>query len=166
MQGSAALRTTVATRSHSCPISFDFCLNLNVIEQHLPHQDSDVMLGIKWGNYCQLYTPAFWKFMYLSYDFSTVTNPHRLGTNIIEEITACLLGGFGMPAELGLAAFDRLRNENLIKPGISYIKIKKALSVPFTLENGKSKKYRFYNQKSKYIYNFLQREDLGSIPDN
>lgn len=166
MQGSAALKINAASRPLSCSTSFDFCLNLNVIEQCLPHHNSDVLPGIKWGHYCQLYTPAFWKFMYLSYDFSPNINSHRLGTNILEEITACLLGGYGMPAELGLAAFERLRNEKLIKPGVSYVKIKKALSTPFVLEEDKSKKYRFYNQKSKYIYSFLQRDDLDSIPED
>ncbi|MBS4064726.1 MAG: hypothetical protein KGZ74_09215 [Chitinophagaceae bacterium] len=130
----------------------------------LPQNETYLMPGIKWGNYCQLYTPAFWKFMYQSSETNEQSNRHRLGNTILEEIVACLLGGYGMPSELGLAAFERLRDESLISPGISLQKIKKALATPFNMADGSYKKYRFYNQKSKYVYLLLQRSDLFSIP--
>lgn len=45
---------------------------------------------------------------------------YKLRENILEEVAACILGGYGIPAEMGLVAFDRLKNENLIKPGVKY----------------------------------------------
>jgi thermostable 8-oxoguanine DNA glycosylase len=102
--------------------------------------------------------------MYLWYDLPKDTNHHRLGENVIEEVAACLLGGYGMPAELGLAAFERLKSESLLLPGTCFSRIQNALSQPFKLKNGSQKRYRFYNQKSRYIYTFLLRDDLCSIP--
>ncbi len=134
------------------------------IQNYLPNADTELLPGIRWGNYCQLYTPAFWKYLYLANRLPDKGSHHRLGSTILEEITACLLGGYGMPAELGLLAFERLKNHSLIVEGVSHVKIKKALSSPFVMQNGASKKYRFYNQKSKFVYEFLNRNDLDTIP--
>ncbi|WEK34737.1 MAG: hypothetical protein P0Y53_19800 [Candidatus Pseudobacter hemicellulosilyticus] len=142
----------------------NFCPNHYVIEKYLPHVDNELLPGVKWGHYCQLYSPAFWKYMYLVYGPHIDYNNHKIGTTIIEEIVACILGGYGMPSELGIAAFERLRSESLIKPGISFKKIHQALNDPFELQDGSLKRYRFYNQKSKYVYNLLQRSDLDKIP--
>jgi len=141
---------------------YEFSSNCKKIEKSIPDEDYELLPGIKWGNYCQLYTPAFWKFMYLVYESKLNFKEHRIGSNIIEEIVACLLGGYGMPSELGLAAFKRLKENCLIRRSTSYCKIKEALSMPFEMENG-LKKYRFYNQKSRYVYRFLQRDDLNCI---
>lgn len=143
---------------------FDFCPNYNTIEKYMPDKDHELMPGIKWGHYCQLYTPAFWKYMYLIYGSQINSEQHKIGTNLLEEVIACLLGGYGMPSELGLLAFKRLKEESLVLPGVQFYKIRKALATPFKMEDGTLKKYRFYNQKSKFIHVFLQRDDLDSIP--
>ncbi|SHI21994.1 8-oxoguanine DNA glycosylase [Leeuwenhoekiella palythoae] len=88
---------------------------------------------------------------------------YRFGDNIYEEVVACLLGGFGLKSEVGLAAFDRLRRKNLIRSGTKYEDIISCLEKPFEL-NGKKIRYRFPNQKSKYITQFLNRNDLDNIP--
>jgi N-glycosylase/DNA lyase len=163
MQRLSALNETAV---YTLPTSYsysNFSSDINKVEQYLPNEDIEVMPGIKWGNYCKLYTPAFWKYMYLYYDLPENENSHRLGSNAIEEVIACLLGGYGIPSEMGLLAFQRLKKESLIYPGVSFKKIETALSTPFMAENGKTRKYRFYNQKSKYVYNFLQRDDLDSV---
>jgi thermostable 8-oxoguanine DNA glycosylase len=158
------MRTTASPCQALNDTEINSFLYLNQKETNLPKKEAYLMPGVKWGNYCQLYTPAFWKFMYHSVEFDDQFDQHRLGNTILEETVACLLGGYGMPSELGLAAFERLKNESLIIPGIDLKKIQKALSTPFSMPDGTLKKYRFYNQKSKYIYNLLQRSDLNSIP--
>ncbi len=132
--------------------------------QIMPKPETELLPGVKWGSCCQLYTPAFWKFLYLSRGFNSKTNSHKLSSNILEEIVACMLGGYGMPSELGLLAFERLKNGSLIQPGVSILRLKEALYTPFQLGNGISKRYRFYNQKSIYIHSFLERKDLNEIP--
>ncbi|MAS21221.1 MAG: 8-oxoguanine DNA glycosylase [Leeuwenhoekiella sp.] len=130
----------------------------------LPNSNADLMFGIKWGAYEKLFTPAYWKVQYLMYTENDKFDiEYRFGDNIYEEVVACLLGGFGLKSEVGLAAFDRLRRKNLIRSGTKYEDIISCLEKPFEL-NGKKIRYRFPNQKSKYITQFLNRNDLDNIP--
>ena len=41
-------------------------------------------------------------------------NGHAIGQTLEEEVAFCLLGGHGIPAEIGIAAFERLRSRGLI----------------------------------------------------
>lgn len=128
----------------------------------LPHQDNELMPGVRWGNCCELFTPAFWK---IEYEVNRTRFHHmRLGNNILEEIVACLLGGYGIPAEMGLLAFERLKKQKLIKHGVSVKRLQDSLSKPFKTASGSVAVYRFYNQKSKYIFELLNRRDLKKIP--
>lgn len=132
----------------------------------IPTPTMDIMPGIKWGNYEKLFTPAYWKVQYLMHsDNEKFDINYRFGDNILEEVVACLLGGFGLKSEIGLAAFQRLQEKNQIKEAISYEAVLKSLKTPF-INNGKSVHYRFPNQKAKYITAFLNRTDLKSIPLN
>lgn len=140
--------------------------NLNQRIEEFPQPDQEVVPGIRWGCYSQLYTPAYWKVQYLmhNYDGHFAIN-YRLGENILEEVVACLLGGFGLKSEIGLTAFNRLKKRKLIQVNVSHSSILSALREPFTL-NGKQIRYRFPNQKSKFIAQFLNRHDIKSIPLN
>lgn len=130
----------------------------------LPHENDELLPGIKWGSCAQLYTPAFWKLQYLLADYSNEVNTHKLCTSIIDEVVMCILGGYGIPSEIGIAAFDTLKGNDIIKQGVSFQNIFQALSAPIATSDGRWVMYRFYNQKSKYIHQFLNRDDLALIP--
>jgi N-glycosylase/DNA lyase len=130
----------------------------------IPDKYQEVIPGTFWGDYCELYTPAFWKFMYHNDISNSNEYSHRLGTTVHEEVIACILGGYGIPAELGLAAFERMKKHELIQPKTKYEHIQKALAEPFELLDGSIRKYRFTTQKSEYIFQYLQRSDLNDIP--
>lgn len=135
------------------------------IAMQLPHENQELLPGVKWGDFRQLYTPAFWKIQYITYKKTCEDyNIYKLGSSVLEEIVVCLLGGFGMPSEIGLAAFDRLKNLELIRHGVSFEEIHRALITPFEFEFGRKVTYRFHNQKARYIYNLLSRSDLDKIP--
>ncbi|MFC4872118.1 hypothetical protein [Negadavirga shengliensis] len=130
----------------------------------IPTPQIELFSGIKWGYYSQLFTPAYWKAQYLMHNQdNNFSINYRLGENILEEVVACLLGGFGLKSEIGLAAFDRLKKRGQIKKGASFDTICQSLKEPFS---NKQKKvhYRFPNQKAKFISEFLNRDDLNSIP--
>lgn len=124
----------------------------------------EILPGIKWGSYCQLYTPAFWKYLYHNMPQSEISGSHRIGASLLEEIIACLLGGYGMPSEIGFLAFSRLKHQGYIQHGVSHQLIRDALMTPLLLPNGKKMKYRFFNQKSFYVFQLLNRSDLNEIP--
>ncbi|HVX00130.1 MAG TPA: hypothetical protein VHA52_06835 [Candidatus Babeliaceae bacterium] len=140
--------------------------DINHLLQSFPNEDKELMPGLKWGFCYQLYTPAFWKLQYLLNGFSATDDTHRISANLIEEIVLCILGGYGIPAEMGLIAFERCKQENLIVRNMSLDAILNALNRPFEISHEKSVRYRFANQKARYIYEFLNRTDIDEIPQN
>src|SRR5262245_8517427 len=61
---------------------------------------------IKWGSPGMVFTPAYWAEVvarHRSAEQSAVT--FRLGSTFKEECVACLLGGHGIPGDVGNAAF-------------------------------------------------------------
>ena len=138
--------------------------DLNQRIDEFPQPNQEVFPGIRWGCYSQLFTPAYWKVQYLMHNnHGHFAINYRLGENIYEEVVACLLGGFGLKSETGLAAFNRLKKRQLIRANIPQSSILSALKEPFIL-NSKKIHYRFPNQKSKYITQFLNRHDIEQIP--
>lgn len=132
--------------------------------ERLPMPSQEFLPGIPWGFYSQLFTPAYWKLQYLMHNHTgNFSINYKLGENIQEEIVACLLGGFGLKAELGLAAFDRLKKRDQIRFGTSFSVILQSLSEPFIISK-RAIHYRFPNQKARFISAFLNRIDTQSIP--
>ena len=117
------------------------------------------------GNCCQLFTPAYWKFQYEILGEDKDYYCYKFSDNILEEVVACLLGGYGIKAEIGHMAFYRLKESGLIKEKANYEEIENALQKPFLVKD-KYKIYRFFKQKASYISSFLGREDLNSIPNS
>ena len=106
------------------------------------------------------FTKSYWEVQYLL-DDTTCAN-YKLGANLKEEVVACLLGGYGLKAELGLLAFHRIKNLRLICQEASFEDIEEAISAPFRWD-GRDIHYRFSRQKAKYIYGFLQRNDIEEM---
>ncbi len=143
------LRIFYEAKMKSAELYFDECDKM--------YELSQILTDIDWEDAGRLYTKSYWELQYYlakqnSYSF-------RLGSNLLEEIVACLLGGYGLKAEMGLLAFHRMRNLHLIRPDVSLPEIERAISRPFRL-NGRKVHYRFPHQKAKYIYSFLQRNDI------
>jgi N-glycosylase/DNA lyase len=132
----------------------------------LPDCDEEVLPGIKWGHHYATFTPSFWASLAWFKQVEAQSIGHRIGETLAEEITACLLGGHGIPAEVGLAAFRRLREQGLLK-GLPVTKERlcEALSVPLIL-NDRQVRYRFALQRSKYVSEALTRLAEGQPPYN
>jgi thermostable 8-oxoguanine DNA glycosylase len=122
----------------------------------LPEPAELLMPGIRWGSFEHALTPAFWVSQAWMEGEPTSTS-FQLGKTLVEEVVVCLLGGHGAPAEVGLAAFARVREElartqdNLL----SYEICKRLLLEPLTV-NGRPIHYRFARQRAKYLAGSLQ----------
>jgi len=127
-----------------------------VRELTLPPTDEEVLPGIPWGAFDELMTPAYWRGQAWQHTEAGAFCDFRLGRSLEEEVAACLLGGWGMPAELALAAYSRLRERGLLQAGTTCDELESALSEPFSF-NGKLRKYRFIRQKSRYLSGCLQK---------
>jgi len=119
-------------------------------ELTLPSVHEEVLPGIYWGAFDELMTPAYWRGQAWQHVESGTFCDFRLGRSLEEEVAACLLGGWGMPAELALAAYSRVRERNLLRAGTTAQELEDALSEPFSV-HGRVRKYRFIRQKACYL---------------
>ena len=129
----------------------------------LPSPVTEVVPGVLWGKAETLFTPAFWKYQAYSRREIAEKNDFRLGRSLLEEVSVCLLGGHGMPAELGLAAFERLQSSDLLNGHATQGEIEDALSEPFPI-NRKLRRYRFARQKSRYLSSALRQLRHATLP--
>ena len=121
---------------------------------------TQTLSDLNWEEAGKRFTKAYWEVQYHLDD--SHSNDFKLGNNFKEEVVACLLGGYGFKAELGLLAFHRIKNLRLISAKATLSDIEKAISSPFRL-NGREAHYRFSRQKSRYVYAFLQRDDIEEM---
>jgi N-glycosylase/DNA lyase len=121
-----------------------------LIERALPGPTEELVQGVLWGCPETLFTPAYWVTQYWMRT-PVMPSSQRMGSSFREEVVACLLGGYGIPAEIGVAAFYRLRERNLIQAESCEIdELAKVLHEPLTV-NGLFVRYRFWLQKAKYV---------------
>lgn len=129
----------------------------------LPDPEAEVMTNVRWGRFEDVLTPAFWAAQAWM-DPAGADGEFSLGRSLVEELVACLLGGHGAPAEIGLAAFqrvvDHLRDHG---PDLSEATASDLLSKPLTV-NGRSVRYRFANARARYLASSLR--ELPSIREN
>ena len=76
----------------------------------IPASSDEVMDGVRWGTVDEFFTPAFWKCQAEHHSRRDEYTSHRLGRDLREEVAVCLLGGYGIPAEMGMLAFARLKS--------------------------------------------------------
>jgi thermostable 8-oxoguanine DNA glycosylase len=80
-----------------------------------------------------------------------------MGNTLREEFAVCMLAGFGVPAEVGIAAADRLRALGYLLEDAtpSQQDIEDALREPLRMGD-RSVRYRFFRTKAKYLARGLQ----------
>jgi len=133
---------------------------------NLPSPEEEVLPGVPWGRAEECLTPAYWASQVWMNDAHRTYSHYRLGNSLIEEVAACLLGGHGIPAEVGLAAYERVRNSGLLMEAPTAEKLEALLREPFSVR-GRKVRYRFAHQKAGYLAMALQRlHAQPTIPQN
>lgn len=128
----------------------------------LPDPDVWLMPGVRWGSFEHALTPAFW--VTQAWQEGEPTYGFALCANLVEEVVTCLLGGHGAPAEVGLAASARVIDA-LRETGHGRMSLNDAqalLTAPLTV-NGRPVRYRFANQRAKYLVGCL--DGLARLPE-
>lgn len=134
------------------------------IVRHLPDAQEELVPRVRWGHHDEMFTPAFW-IAHAWMEEAAGPAPFALGNSLPEEIAACLLGGYGAPAEVGLAAFDRLRSE--LDRCQSEAAAFELLSEPFDIA-GRRVRYRFAGQRARYLsacLSTIDRLDENALDD-
>ena len=128
----------------------------------LPCAEMDVMPDLRWGGHDALGSPAYWAAQSWLWELEAPDH-YRLGSSLREELLACMLGGYGIPAEVGLAAYERLRSSLAEAPSslCNEAFVRAELSRLLTV-NGRNVRYRFPNQKARCVSTAFQALDDGA----
>jgi thermostable 8-oxoguanine DNA glycosylase len=122
----------------------------------LPAATEQLVSNVCWGHVDELFTPAYWAVQAWLDSETRKYSAFRLGNTLKEEVCACLLGGYGIPAEVGLAAYEAIKNEDLLSEVCpSETSIRSVLSLPLEV-GGRLIRYRFAAQKASYLAEALR----------
>jgi thermostable 8-oxoguanine DNA glycosylase len=126
------------------------------IQIQLPSPDVNVMTGVKWGAVEAFPTAAYWVYQVLFRRLEGNMVEYKLGHSLTEEVGACLLGGYGIPASVGLAAYERLRTMGAFTTPPAEAELLNLLTEPLEVQ-GRKIRYRFAAQKARYLAAALPR---------
>lgn len=122
-----------------------------IIQVELPAAEAEVVPGVRWGAVEAFPSPAYWAYQVIARRVTSRSVQYKLGASLREEVGACLLGGHGIPAGIGLLAFDHLKQRGAFErdPPNEH-ELLRWLSEPMKA-NGKFVHYRFAAQKARYL---------------
>ena len=123
---------------------------VGVLQLELPPADEQLLPGVPWGRVGAFPTPAYWAYQVMSKRVLGGPPEYKLGKTLTHEVAACLLGGHGIPAAVGLAAYASVRDKGFLEGTPSEQELLKLLQAPLTV-NGRQVHYRFARQKARYL---------------
>lgn len=139
-------------------------LGAATVQIELPPASCEVVPGVNWGRIDAFPSPAYWTYQVLARRAQGTRINFKLGGTLREEVGACLLGGHGIPATVGIAAFADLKRRGAFQDGApDEGTLYDWLSEPITID-GRSIRYRFAKQKAKYLAAALARLDCETPP--
>jgi N-glycosylase/DNA lyase len=116
----------------------------------LPPAEELVIDGVKWGVPYEVPSAAYWAMEGTLAEEIGDCAPRPAGATLVEQYAYCLLGGYGMPAEMGQSAFERLRQRSMLHRCTAADEIERALTEPMQVQ-GRAVRYRFPRQKARYL---------------
>jgi thermostable 8-oxoguanine DNA glycosylase len=125
------------------------------VSRVLPDPAEPVLDGVPWGRFDEALTPAFWAAQTWMLELAG-GEAFGLGDTLAEEVAACLLGGHGAPAEVGLAAYGRVRQAMRSAAIVDADSIETMLTTPLKV-GGRLVRYRFAKQRSRQLGECLER---------
>jgi N-glycosylase/DNA lyase len=134
------------------------------IRVDLPEPASELLPGVPWGAIEAFPSPAYWAYQVFAKRILGRSINYKLGTSLKEEVGACLLGGHGIPAEVGVAAYEHVRRlgafgaEPPDEP-----QLQAWLSQPLNA-GGRTVRYRFVRQKARYLAAALAALNTDVVP--
>jgi thermostable 8-oxoguanine DNA glycosylase len=139
-------------------------LNATTIRVDLPSPLTELLPGVNWGAIEAFPTPAYWAYQVFAKRVLGQTINYKLGGTLREEVGACLLGGHGIPAAVGLAAYEHLRALGAFGSfAPAEATVYEWLSQPLQLGE-RQVRYRFAKQKARYLSAALQRLEQENPP--
>lgn len=139
-------------------------IDSQIYSREFPDAKSEVLPGVTWGLIEAFPSPAYWAYQAWANDQEPEPLNYHLGDSLVEEVGACLLGGHGIPSQVGLAAFAHLRALGVFEGSApSETQILEWLSAPLSV-GSRPIRYRFAKQKARYLHAALVSLEGGNIP--
>lgn len=113
-------------------------------------------LTFRWGLSGHLASAAFW--VARTRDMPPGDGDHRLADTLPGEVVACILGGWGVMAEVSLAAFAALHAAGLVRtnPPPAAVVVEEVLRKPLDVPGvGDEMRYRFPSQRGRRVADAL-----------
>jgi thermostable 8-oxoguanine DNA glycosylase len=122
------------------------------IRREMPGPDDTIIPGVRWGDHWALFTPAYWlSQLWMSGLDQNSSSYYRAKGSLCDEIAFCMLGGYGIAAELATAAFENCQKAGLIERlETSAARWTAVLQQPIEV-NGSSRRYRYPLQKARFL---------------
>lgn len=123
----------------------------------IPAPEDELLAGVRWGQHWDVFTPAYWLAQYWMKGLDRVErSPHHAKGDIVQELVFCMLGGFGISAELATATFHACNEAGLIQRRETSVDAwQRQLKEPVFV-SGKMLHYRYPNQKAKFLAESMQ----------
>jgi thermostable 8-oxoguanine DNA glycosylase len=139
-------------------------LETAVFNIEFPTPETEVLPGVPWGSIDAFPTPAYWAYQVFAQRIQGNRINYKLGETLKEEVGACLLGGHGIPANVGLAAYHHVKQKGAFgeRPPTEEMLLQ-WLSEPLSVE-GRNIHYRFAKQKARYLAAALQKLAVEKAP--
>lgn len=137
------------------------------IQIELPAEQEEILPGICWGPVDAFPTPAYWAYQVYARRLTDKSIHYKLGATLCEEVGACLLGGHGIPAAVGLAAFEHLKSKGAFEGEIHEEEtLLNWLKEPIRVGKDREVNYRFAKQKAKYLRAALLKLSSDKAPED
>lgn len=139
-------------------------LDRAVFNVEFPVPEAEVLPGVPWGAIDAFPSPAYWAYQVYARRIQGDRINYKLGATLKEEVGACLLGGHGIPASVGLAAFRHVKHRGAfgdVPP--TEEELLGWLYEPLNID-GRSIRYRFAKQKARYLAAALQKLATEEAP--
>lgn len=121
------------------------------IQIELPAATTELLPGVHWGAVEAFPSPAYFAFQVIARRLVGRPAQYSLGRTLAEEVGACLLGGHGIPGEVGIAAYEQLRARGAFGATLpSQEQLEAWLREPIQVGK-RSVLYRFAAQKARYL---------------
>lgn len=122
------------------------------IRRELPDADVAVIQGVCWGEPWALFTPSYWlSQLWMSGLERSTHSPYKARGSLTDELVFCMLGGYGITAELATAAFEACRDTQLISCLDSSERAWSDQLMRPLVVNGRQQHYRYPNQKARFL---------------
>ena len=133
----------------------------------LPDAHEEVLPGVRWGDTSLLLTPAWIaRHAHIRRLRGGYDGLFRQGTHTLaEDVVFCLLGGFGVKAEVAEAAYRHLRAGGLFSGFLDRAGIERRLREPLDV-GGRRIRYRFPGNRARYIAEAMASLAREEPPDD